>query len=206
MSKLALYIIFLLLINSCFAQSRRYVSKGYSIEHCTESIGIATKDTLSALWNFKTKKLIGELDASLFQFYPRTKCLLKITQDDSIYCYNLRFESPKLMFSGYQEVLVDVLTDFLVIYKGEMFDLGSEVHAINDQQLLISDREEAYNDATQNDYSGEVSQWVIMLGDNRFVTDSGEYSIITKENSEDELNKFNQAIGKNFDIIILCNS
>ena len=30
--------------------------------------------------------------------------------------------------------------------------------------------------------------------------------LITKENSEDELNKFNKAIGKNFDIIILSNS
>ena len=78
------------------------------------------------------------------------------------------------------------------------YKLHGEVNFTNDSVI--------YNDATQDDYTGEVSKWVIMLGDNRFVTDAGEYSIITKENSEDELNKFNQAIGKNFDIIILSNS
>ena len=78
------------------------------------------------------------------------------------------------------------------------YKLHGEVNFTNDSVI--------YNDATQDDYTGEVSKWVIMLGDNRFVTDAGEYSIITKENSEDELNKYNQAIGKNFDIIILSNS
>ena len=78
------------------------------------------------------------------------------------------------------------------------YKLHGEVNFTNDSVI--------YNNASNDDYTGEVSNWVIMLGDDRFVTDSGEYSIITKENSEDELNKFNQAIGKNFDIIILSNS
>jgi hypothetical protein len=78
------------------------------------------------------------------------------------------------------------------------YKLHGEVNFTNDSVI--------YNNASNDDYTGEVSEWVIMLGDDRFVTSGGEYSIITKENSEDELNKFNQAIGKNFDIIILSNS
>ena len=44
-----------------------------------------------------------------------------------------------------------------------------------------------------------------MLGDDNFVTSGGECFIYTKENNEKDLNSYNQAIGKNFDIIITTN-
>lgn len=113
----------------------------------------------------------------------------------------LEYMDPKReisVFSGTKIGIFNVADEYDedLAYGG--YRLDGEVNFTNDSVI--------YNDATQNDYTGEVSKWVIMLGDNRFVADAGEYSIITKENSEDELNKFNQAIGKNFDIIILSNS
>jgi hypothetical protein len=75
-----------------------------------------------------------------------------------------------------------------------------------DGEVIFKSKSKLYHDSGNDDCTGEVSSWVVMLDDEKFLYGGGEYSIITKENSEDELNKFNQAIGKSFDIIILSNS
>jgi hypothetical protein len=75
-----------------------------------------------------------------------------------------------------------------------------------DGEVEFTSNSRIYHDSTNKDCSGEVSVAIVMLGDDKYIGFHGEYSIITKENSEDELNKFNKAIGKEFNIIILTNS
>lgn len=74
-----------------------------------------------------------------------------------------------------------------------------------DGEVIFLNENTVYHDGN-DDCSGEVSEWVVMLNDNQFISNAGEYSIINELNSADELSKFNQAINKKFDIIILSNS
>lgn len=67
MNRIIRVLTLLLMMNNCFAQQVRKENEHYKIEPCTSTIGIATKDNLSALWNFETESLIGEFDPALFQ-------------------------------------------------------------------------------------------------------------------------------------------
>lgn len=127
-------------------------------------------------WIFIKEETNEDLEDELEYMDPKRK--LKVKSGTKVGIFNVADEYDDAAYGGYR--------------------LDGEVNFTNNSVI--------YNDASEDDYSGEVSSWVIMLGDNKFVTGAGEYSIITKKNSEDELNKFNQAIGKNFDIIILSNS
>lgn len=135
MIRVLLFIEFVFATNNFKAQQIKDNPKNYKIEPCTDNIGIANKDGLSALWDYKKGSLINVLDSSFYQFYANTKCLIKVTKNDSIFCYDLRKKAPKLLFSAYKKLRVNVLNEFRINYNGKGYKLGTDDVVLNGRIL-----------------------------------------------------------------------
>lgn len=158
----------------------------------------------------------GNYDITMCDKYKITNyknCVLNSgVYDNSIYVKEETYDSLEEVFSYFtpitprKEVKLPSGTKIGFFNPGDHdydnedggYRLDGEVIFINDSKL--------YHDSSNEDCTGEVSSWVVMLDDERFMSGGGEYSIINRENSTDELNKFNQALGKDFDFIILSNA
>lgn len=125
-----LVIISLLMASFSEAQKETERSEGLSIEPCTKSIGVATLNNLSGFWSYEKNAPIGELDSSLYQYYPDRKCLIEIRTDDSLFFYDMRYEEPKFLFASKDELRVDVINDSLIGFWGKSFFLGGHTHDI----------------------------------------------------------------------------
>ncbi len=153
----------------------------------------------------------GEFDITLCDKYKVTKykdCILSSgVYDNHIY---VREET--------HDDLEDVL-DFRTDRKSLKIKAGTKIGIFNtgdegdaefgyrlDGEVLFTNDSILYHDVDRADLKGELSEWVVLLGEDKFINGAGEYSIITKDSSLDELNSFNSAINKEFDIIILSNS
>jgi hypothetical protein len=106
-------------------------------------------------------------------------------------------------FSTKREIKVKSGTNIGIFYPDDDYDIDELEGSYKlDGEVNFTKKGLIYNDSYNENHSGDISKWIIVLGDDKFISD-GEYAIITKENNEDELNKFNKAINKKFDIIIL---
>jgi hypothetical protein len=105
-------------------------------------------------------------------------------------------------FSTKREIKVKSGTNIGIFYPDDDIDDLEGAYKL-DGEVNFTKKGLIYNDSYNENHSGDVSKWIIVLGDDKFISGYGEYVIITKENNEDELKKFNKAINKKFDIIIL---
>jgi hypothetical protein len=89
------------------------------------------------------------------------------------------------------------------LYCADDFDdsIYDTAYSLDAQITFINDGTIQHNG--EDDATGEVSSYVIMLNDKKFLSDSGEFSIITKKNQDKfELDNINKALGKDFKAII----
>lgn len=130
MEKTVLFVAAILIASFSHAQTRRGKLKEMVVDSCTATIGIARLDNLSGFWSYKTKSVLGELDSSLYQYYPNRKSLIKIRSDDSLFFYDMRYEEPKFLFASKDQLRVDVIDDSVIGFWGKSYFLGGHDQAI----------------------------------------------------------------------------
>lgn len=79
---------------------------GYLIEKCIVPYALVSKEGQSGLWNYNTKEFTIPFDSSFCQFFPEAKCLLKVTNSDSIYSYLLSNNQVDFWLSSYKEMRI----------------------------------------------------------------------------------------------------